>query len=119
MATTNATVSDVKGVIETDLNDSDIDNYINDAAFDSEQAIDNYQTSRTSEEKTQLEKYLASLYIRQTKDKAISSTSRETASVSYEGPTLGWLKQKVDERDPSGTLAHNTDTDRYVTRTGT
>lgn len=118
MATTNAAASDVKGVIETDLSDSDIDNYINDAAFDAEQAIADYQNALTTEEKTQLEKYLASLYIRQTKDRSFDSTSRETASISYEGSELAWLKDKVDERDPSGTLAHNVDRSRYVNSTG-
>jgi len=119
MATKTASASDVRGVIETDLSDSDINNFIDDAAFDAESAISDYSNTLDSEERTQLEKYLAALYIRQTKDKAISSTSRETASISYEGPTLAWLKQKVDERDPSGTLAHNVDSNRYVTRTGT
>jgi len=114
MATTTASPSDVRGVIETDLTDSDIDNYINDAAFDAVQAITDYDTNLSTEQKTQLEKYLAALYIRQTKDKDISSTSRETASVEYTTGSISWLKDKVDERDPSGTLATNTDSNRYV-----
>jgi len=113
-----ATEDDVRGVIKTDLTDPEIQNYLDDAAFEAQEAIDNYSTALTTEQKSQLEKYLASLLIREYRDKAIKSTSRETASVSYEGPTLGALKKAVDKRDPSNSLAHNTDTDRYVTRTG-
>jgi len=54
------------------------------------------------------------LKVREWREKAISSTSRETASVSYEGPTLAALKRAVDKRDPSDTLAYNVDQDRYV-----
>lgn len=111
-----ATTSDVEGVIDVDLSDSttSINDKLEDAEFDAKQAISNYSTSLTTEEKTQLEKYLAALYIREWVDKAISSTSRETASVSYEGPSIPALKRQVDRRDPSGTLATRTDTNRYV-----
>lgn len=109
-----ATPSDVRGVIETDLSDSDINNYLNDAEFEAEQQISNYSSDLTTKEQTQLEKYLAALRIRETKDRAISNTSRETASVSYEGMSLAALKREVDKRDPSGTLAYNVDSNRYV-----
>jgi len=109
-----ATPSDVRGVISTDLTDSDIQNYLDDAEFEASQSISNYANSLTEAEKTQLEKYLASLLIRTLRDKAISSTSRETASVSYEGMSISELRNAVDQRDPSGTLAYNTDSSRYV-----
>lgn len=109
-----ATPSDVRGIIETDLSDSDIDNFLNDAEFEAEQAINGYSTNLTTEEQTQLEKYLAALRIRETKDRAISNTSRETASVSYEGMELSALRREVEKRDPSGTLANRVDQDRYV-----
>lgn len=111
-----ATPDDVRGVIATDLSDSDIQGYLDDAEFDAEQAISDYNTTLTTDEKTQLEKYYAALLIRELRDKPISSTSRETASVSYEGDTLSItaLRRKVDARDPSGELAYNSDTSRYV-----
>jgi maltodextrin utilization protein YvdJ len=109
-----ATTDDVRGVINTELSDSEIDNYLNDAEFEAGQAIANYSTDLNTEERTQLEKYLASLLIRTTKDRSISSTSRETASVSYEGMSTSELRKRVDARDPSGTLANRTDQDRYV-----
>jgi len=120
MATTNATASDVEGVIDVDLTDSttSISGFIDDAAFEAEQNISDYQNSLSSEEKVQLEKYVAAMKIREWVDRAASSVSRETASMSYEGPSLASLRRDVDKRDPSGTLANHTDTDRYVTKTG-
>jgi len=109
------------GVIATDLTDPQIQSYIDDAEFEASQAIANYSTALTTEEKRQLEKYLAALLIRTISDKAISSTSRETASVSYEGGGMSTmeLRKKVNQRDPSGTLASNVlrDTARYVSST--
>lgn len=108
--------TDVQGVISTSLSTSEIQNYLDDAEFEASQAITDYTTTLDTEERRQLEKYYAALLIRQLRDKPISSGSRETASVSYEGdaPTLGELQQAVDARDPSGELAYNTDSSRYV-----
>lgn len=110
-----ATPSDVRGVIATDLSDSDLQNYLDDAEFEASQAIADYSEWST-ERKTQLEKYYAALLVRTLADKGIESTSRETASVSYEGSALttSELRSKVDSRDPTGTLAWNKDTNRYV-----
>ena len=111
-----ATPDDVRGVIPIDLEDPEIQAYLDDAEFQANAAIDDYNTTPTTDEKTQLEKYYAALLIRELRDKPISSTSRETASVSYEGDTLSItaLRRKVDARDPSGELAYNSDTNRYV-----
>jgi hypothetical protein len=111
-----ASVSDVRGVIATDLSDSEIQSYLDDAEFEASQAINDYSTTLTTAEKTQLEKYYAALLVRELRDKPISSGSRETASVSYEGDMLSInsLREKVDDRDPSGVLAYNVDSSRYV-----
>jgi hypothetical protein len=111
-----ATPDDVRGVISTDLTDSELQAYLDDAEFEASQAITDYDTALSTEEKTQLEKYYAALLVRTLRDKGIESASRETASVSYEGPALSTseLRSKVDQRDPSGTLAYATDTDRYT-----
>jgi len=105
------------GVIATDLSDAEVQGFIDDAAFEASQAINGYD-GWSSEEKTQLEKYVAALKIRLFADKAISSTSRETASVDYEGMTTEELRRNIDRRDPSGTLASQRDTNRYVGSTG-
>jgi len=60
-----------------------------------------------------------SLSIGERTERTINSTSRETASVDYEGMSLNSLKRAVDKRDPTGTLASNTDTNRYVGSTHT
>lgn len=113
MVSRTASASDVKNVIATDLADSEVNNYIDDAAYEADRAITDY-TNKSTEDKTQLEKYYAALLIRTTRDKAVSSASRETASVDYESSTIAQLRQQVDSRDPSGTLAYQTDDSRYV-----
>lgn len=113
MVSATATAADVKNVISTDLSDSEVGNYLADAAYDADQAIADY-TNRSTEDKTQLEKYLAALYIREYRDRAVDQAGRETASVSYEGMSLAALRKQVNRRDPSGTLAYNIDSSRYV-----
>ncbi len=112
MAST-ASPDDVKGVIATDLSLSRIQDYLDDATYEAGKANPGYSEWDT-EDKKQLEKYLAALKIRLYADKAIKSTSRETASVDYEGMTTAELKRAVEQRDPSGTLASQRDTSRYV-----
>jgi hypothetical protein len=109
-----ATPSDVRGVLATDLSDSEIQAYLDDAEFEAGAAINDYDTALSTTEKTQLEKYLAAARIREVRDRSISSGGRETASVSYEGMSLSALRREVDKRDPSGTLAYTTDSSRYV-----
>jgi len=103
------------GIIATDLTDAQIQSYIDDAAYEAGAVIADY-ADWDAEDKRQLEKYLAALRIRTLSDKAVSSTSRETASVSYEGGgmSISELRTQVNRRDPTGTLATNTDSNRYV-----
>jgi len=101
------------GIISTDLTDPELQSYIDDAAYEASAAISGYD-DWDAEDKRQLEKYAAALKVRLYADKAITSTSRETASVSYEGMTTEELRRAVDQRDPSGTLATQRDTNRYV-----
>lgn len=116
-----ATPTDVHGVIDTSLSDSEIQSFLDDAEFEAGQAITDYSTALTTTEKTQLEKYLAALFIRQFKEKGISSQSGESRSVSYEGSmSVSDLQSAVDARDPSGTLATSVirDSSRYVGSVG-
>lgn len=109
-----ATPSDVKGVIETNLSDSDIQNYLDDASFDVDHHVDE---SLTTAHRTQLEKHLAALKIVQAKEPATESESVGDVTLNYDGSTVEWLKGQVTDLDPSGKLAGNVrrDTDRYVT----
>ncbi len=101
------------GVISTDLDNTAIQSFLDDAEFEARRAINQYD-EWDSERKTQLEKYLAALRIRQVAGKGISSASRETGSITYEGSSLQALREQVNRRDPSGTLATMSDTNRYV-----
>jgi len=67
------------GVISTDLDNTAIQSFLDDAEFEARRAINQYD-EWDSERKTQLEKYLAALRIRQVADKGISSASRETGA---------------------------------------
>lgn len=109
--------ADVRTVIDTDLADSDIQSTLDDAVFDIDQAV---SESLTTGHRTQLEKYLAALKIRQSKDRAFDKGEDESTSISFEGSELRWLRGEVDKRDPSGTLASSVlrDTDRSVAATG-
>jgi type III secretory pathway component EscV len=111
-----ATVTDVRGVIDTSLDDSAITSFLDDAEFEAEQAIDDYDTVLSTTEQSQLEKYLAALFIRRYKEKGLTSQSGESRSLSYENVmSVSELRVAVDKRDPSGTLADAVvrDTDRY------
>jgi hypothetical protein len=112
-----ASVSDVRGVIDTSLDDSEITNFLNDAEYEAKQEIGDYDTAYSTTDKKQLEKYLASLLIRTTKEKGLSSQSGANRSMSYEGVmSVSELRKQVDKRDTSGNLAQGalTDTNRYT-----
>lgn len=111
-----ATVDDVRGVINTSLDDAEITNFLEDSEFEASQAIDDYDTELTTTERRQLEKYHAALLIRRTKEKGLTSQSGESRSLSYENVmSVSELRVAVDKRDPSGTLSQAAvrDTNRY------
>lgn len=120
-----ATPSDVKitdssgGVIATSLSDAQVQSFIDDAFFEANRHISEYETEYSDEYRRQLEKYYASLLIRKLADKPVSDTSRESASVTFEdgATTIGELQQKVDSLDPSNSLAYNVDNSRFVSST--
>lgn len=116
MAST-ASPNDVQDVIETDLSLSQIQAVLDDAVFDIDQAV---SETLTTEHRTQLEKYLAALKIRQSKDRSFDEGEDESTRISYAGDEIQWLRGEVDKRDPSGTLASHIirDTDRHVAATG-
>lgn len=112
MSTADTTDVD-PGLISTDLDESVIQGYLDDVVFEAQQAIEDYD-SWDSERKKQLEKYATALKIRLYRDRAIDMGMRESAQISYEGMSTEELRREVDKRDPSGELATNRDTDRYV-----
>ena len=112
-----ATPSNVRSVIATDLSDTQIQAKLDEAAYDNRQAND---VGRMDTEQIRyLEQYLAALKIRATLDRPIASAERQSASVEYEGMSLAELRKAVRRYDPSGTLASTVlrDGDRHVTST--
>lgn len=109
-----ATPSDVTGVIDTDLSKGDIQNYLDDAAFDVDHHVD---ASLSTAHRRQLEKHLAALKIVQSKDPAVERDAVGDSTLEFDGSTVDWLQGQVQDLDPSGLLAGNVrrDTDRYVT----
>lgn len=114
-----ATPSDVRGVIDTGLSDSEINNFLADAEFEAKQEINDYSNKLSTTEKTQLEKYLAAYYVVSSKDRRAEESTVGDSSITYEASTVRWLKSQVADRDPTNKLASNlTDDDRHISTTG-
>lgn len=111
-----ATPSDVRDVIDTGLSDSDIQPYLDDATALIDATVD---TALSTTEQTHLEKYLAALDIRLSKDRAISEDEIGDSAFTYDGSEIQWLRSKVSQWDPSGQLASTVvrDTNRHVAST--
>lgn len=112
-----ATPSDVRGLIDTDLSDSAIQNYLDDAQFENERAND--VGGLSTAHIRQIEKRLAAYKIRATSKEA-TRVSEGEATVEYDDPSLDELSAMVSAVDPSNQLASpvRRDTDRHVTSTG-
>jgi len=98
----------VKTIFDTDLSDAAVSEWIDIATTvvdDIEATGDNIPASRLE----QIEKLLAAHYA-SAQDQRISDTSRETASVTYQGETGMDLRgtkygQQAIQLDPTGTLS--------------
>lgn len=112
-----ASASDVRGVVDTDLTTSEIDSFLADAQFDNERAND--VSAMSTDHIRQLEKHLAALKIRLTKDRSIDSGTGASTRIDFDGSQVDFLRSKVDKLDPSGTLSGGLrrDTDRHITST--
>lgn len=112
-----ATVADVKEIIDTALSDADINDALDYAQERNEDVNDvSNQTTTTTKN---IERFLAAVHIRETKEPAILQDSVGGSSISYESREIKWLRSQLNEWDPSGTLARKgiRDTNRHVTST--
>lgn len=109
-----ATPTDVNGVIDTSLNDSEIQAKLDDAKYRNEKFND--VTKQSTADTRQIEKYLAALLIVETKDPRHVSRSGASRSETYESGRKDDLRRQVDQLDPSGRLASSVfnNTDRYT-----
>jgi len=112
-----ASPSDVRGVIDTSLSDSEISTKLNDAEYRNEKYND--VSALSSADLKQIEKYLAALLIRETKDRPISQGTEGSGQVSFQGMPTRTLRARLDEVDPSGELAASVirDDDRHISST--
>ena len=97
-----ASVSDVRGVIATDLEDSEIISTLEDAWFDNQRVNDLAAMDDPLIE--QIEKHLAAYKIRATRDRDLEKGKRKSVSMTYDGSALNELRRKVRDLDPSGEL---------------
>lgn len=102
MADPIATVADVRGEIETDLDDGDITPYLDDAAFENDRVND--AAGMDDELRRQIEKKYAALKILTRRDRATTRESLGSASKTYEIGTVDDLERELTNLDPSGDL---------------
>jgi len=109
-----ATVDDVRGVIDTSLDDAAVTEKLEDAQYRNEKYND--VTNQTTDDTTQIEKYLAALLIIESKDPRHESTNGASRSVTYESGRKQDLMARVSQLDPSGQLVPSgiENTNRYV-----
>jgi len=104
--------ADVRSAIDTELENSEIKPFLDEAAHDAATANDT--TAMDTADLKLLEKYLAAYKIRATRDRAIASADRQSASVEYEGSPLAELESAIERYDPSGTLPNTGENDFWV-----
>lgn len=97
-----ASVSDVRGVINTEAEDGQIVSKLEDAWYDNQRVNDVEAMDEIDVQ--MLEKYLAALDIRTTIDRSLSSGKRKSVSLTYEDSQVERLRAKVRDLDPSGEL---------------
>lgn len=102
------TPTEVKEIFDTDLADSSVSEWIDIASSVVDDVVSN-DNSLSDTRLTQIEKLLAAHYA-SAQDQRIADTSRETASVSYQGDTGMNLQgtkygQQAIQLDPTGTLS--------------
>lgn len=100
MAST-ATPTDVRGVIETELTDSEIQSFLDDASGEIDDTVD---ADLTTEQRTRLEKYYAAYLIRDIRDRQATHVRQGSAKLQYEGTGVDALRRMVQRLDPSGRL---------------
>ena len=111
-----ATISDVREVIDTDLTDADINDILARAArrVDREYNDDDFHDLQ---HRADFEAVLTALNIAGGRDRRAQSVSSESASVTYEVAEINRLRSRLAKLDPGdafGMSLVNRDSDRYV-----
>lgn len=98
--------SDVRGEIDTRLDDDDIQFFIDDAAFENDRVntIDNQSDGL----RVRIERKVAAIKILERKEREYTDESVGSVSYSYEVSTVSRLKNEVSELDPSNEIFPDT-----------
>lgn len=111
-----ATIADVREIINTDLSDVEISEILDRAArtialtYTDEDFVD-------LQHKADFEATLTAIWIAGGKDRRAESISSESAKVTYEASVINQLRAQLNRLDPGeefGTARVNRDADRYV-----
>jgi len=117
-----AAVSDVKKVISTDLDNSDITDSLENAEEWNSEA--NTPANQSTTQTKNIEKWAAIVEIRQHKERSVSEDSVGGASSVFEGDELQRAKSELAKwlslagEDPTGASSILRDSDRHVTSSG-
>ena len=107
-----ATPADVKGEIETRLDEESIRFQLDEAAFDNSRENDVAQME--DDVRKRIEQKLAALKILQGKDRQVRQKAVGSASKAYDGDAIERLRRELRQLDPSGDLIEDPDeTGRY------
>ena len=101
MATAQADASDVKLRIPTELDDTDIDEFLTEAA---EEIIDEKNIDVSGSKRKRLEAYYAALKIVKFRERRAEKESGDETSVTYDSSITDELEAEVRKLDPSDSL---------------
>lgn len=109
-----ATTDDVREILDTDLENSDISNALSYAQERNEDVNDVGSQSTTTTKN--IERFLAAIHIREALEPSILEDSVGDSQLKYESREIEWLRSQLNEWDPSKTLAKQIlrDTNRYT-----
>jgi hypothetical protein len=107
-----ASPDDVRELIATDRSRTELSAVIDRAHEKHAQVNDPESLSETVNKN--VESYLAALILAGNRDRAVTSEQLAAVQKSYDGSTVAWLKRELDFWDPSGQLAFQRETARYV-----
>lgn len=107
MVTPLAQPDDVRGEINVGLSDSEIQFYIDDAAFENDRV--NTVADMSDELRIRIERKVAAVKILERKEREATEESVGPTSFSYEVSTIERLKDEVSELDPSNELYEDAD----------
>lgn len=97
-----ADADDVRDIIDTDLTDSEINVYLDDATFDIDDVTDASEMDNDLRKK--LERDMAALQILTLRERDTAEESRESQRLVYDRSRIEYLEKRIKRLDPTGDL---------------